>query len=273
MTQSNEGFLDLGDGLLYYETAGEGEPVVLSHAAFLDSHMFDAQWGDLARHFQVIRYDMRGFGQSGEVRGPVCRRDDLRRLLEHLNVTRAHFIGCSAGGENVLDLALEHPALALSLTLVGATPGGFELQGQPPRYLFEMFDALQRGDVENASELQIRIWLDGQFREPAQVDAALRSQALKMNRIPVERRTMLIGDMQPLRPLDPPAVTRLGDVTCPVLVVAGALDHPEILRAASLMADSIPDARKAVIEDCSHVPSFERPDLFNPIVMSYLRGQ
>jgi pimeloyl-ACP methyl ester carboxylesterase len=273
MIQTTSGYVGAGDGRLYYEVAGEGEPLVLSHAGFLDSRMFDAQWQALARHFRVIRYDMRGYGRSTQVSGPLCRRDDLRRLLEHLRLTQAHLVGCSMGGEIALDLALEQPELAASLTLVGATLGGFALQGDPPRYVMDMFDAMQRGDVEGTSELQIRIWLDGSFREPDQVDRALRERALSMNRIPVERQTFGIADMQPLTPLDPPAVDRLHEINCPALIVAGSLDHPEILRAAAMMTAAIPGARQVLIDDSAHVPSFEQPDTFNRALLDFLLDQ
>ena len=46
MTQTDNGYLDLGDGQIYYETAGDGVPLLLSHAAFLDSRMFDDIWED-----------------------------------------------------------------------------------------------------------------------------------------------------------------------------------------------------------------------------------
>jgi pimeloyl-ACP methyl ester carboxylesterase len=191
--------------------------------------MFDAQWALLAEHFRVIRYDMRGYGRSSTVQGPVCRRDDLGRLLDHLEVEQAHFVSCSYGGEITLDLVLEQPERALSLTLVGATPGGFELQGEPPRYIPEMFEAVQRGDVERASELQIRIWLDGAFREPDAIDRDLRAKALAMNRIPVERRTFLIADASRRSPPGSACSSALAGCR-PVLVVAGALDA-RVLRA------------------------------------------
>jgi pimeloyl-ACP methyl ester carboxylesterase len=188
-------------------------------------------------------------------------------------VTRAHFVGCSNGGEIMLDLALEHPTLAASLTMVCSTPGGFEMAGEMPRYMGEMFEAIQRGDVDRASELQIRIWLDGMFREPDQVDAGLRAKALAMNRIPVERNTFLIADMQPMRPLDPPAITRLHEVACPALIVVGALDHPEIVRAADVLANGIPNARKVIIEQAGHVPSYEQPEVFTAHLLDFLLTQ
>jgi pimeloyl-ACP methyl ester carboxylesterase len=271
MTHTIRGHFDLGEGTLYYETAGTGEPLVLTHAAFLDSRMFDAQWELLAQHFQVIRYDMRGFGQSSMAQGPLCRRADLRHLLKHLHVEHAHFVGCSNGGQIVLDLALEQPTLALSLTLVGSTPSGFELQGEPPRYIMEMVEAAQRGDIDRVNELQIRIWLDGSFREPDVLAPDLRAKALAMNRIPVERQTFFVADMQPGCPLDPPAITRLHEVRVPVLVVAGALDHAEVLRAADILVSGIPNARKVIIESAGHVPSFERHDVFNPLLTRFLQ--
>ncbi len=271
MTHTTSGYLELDNGTLYYETAGAGDPVVLSHAAFLDSRMFDAQWEILAQHFRVIRYDMRGYGQSSPANGPVSRRDDLCRLLDYLEVGSAHFVGCSNGGMIMLDLALEQPERIRSLTLVGSTPSGFEPQGEPPRYLLEMLDAMQRADVERANELQIRIWLDGSFREPDAVDKALREKALLMNRIPVERQTFLIADMQPVNPLTPPALRRLDAVQCAALVVDGTLDHPVIVEAADLMVAGMSNARKVMIEGAGHVPSFERPEVFNPLLLDFLQ--
>lgn len=271
MTPSTSGFLNVDNGSLYYESAGEGEALVLSHAGFLDNRMFDEQWERLAEHFNVIRYDMLGYGQSSAVTAPLCRREHLRQLLTHLGVKRAHMVGCSMGGEIMLDIALETPELAASLTLVGATPSGFEMQGEPPRYLYEMFEAGQKGDIDRMSELQIRIWFDGNFREPDQVDAMLREKALSMNSLPVARQTFFIADMQPVNPLTPPAVTRLSEVIAPTLVVVGALDHPEIVRAAEVMAAEIPHAHKVVIEETAHVPSFEQPEQFNQLLLDFLQ--
>jgi pimeloyl-ACP methyl ester carboxylesterase len=215
---------------------------------------------------------MRGYGRSSPVKGPVARRADLYQLFEHLKITQAHLVGCSYGGELALDLALEHKERIASLALVDATPSGFELKGEPPRYLLEMFDAVQRGDVDRGSELQIRIWLDGQYREPGQVDSELREKALEMNRIPVTQKTFLIADSQSVDLLDPPAVTRLEEVGCPTLIVAGALDHPEVLRAADEMAARIPDTRKVILEGAGHVPSYEQPDKFVQYLMDFLQS-
>ncbi|MCE1253562.1 MAG: alpha/beta hydrolase [Anaerolineae bacterium] len=270
MIETTKSYFDLADGQLYYETAGKGTPLVLAHAAFLDSRMFDAIWEQLAKQFRVIRYDMRGFGKSSPVTGPLCRRSDLEQLLNHLDITQAHLVGCSLSGEICLDLALEQPQRFKSLTLVDSIPSGFQLQGEPPLHLLEMFEALQSGNIDLANELQIRIWLDGEQREASQVNSTLRKIALEMNRIPVSQNTSFIADMQPVNPLDPPAVTRLESVKCPTWVVAGGLDNSEILRAADEMVKRIPGAQKTIIESTGHVPSYEQPDTFVKLLVDFL---
>ncbi len=69
--KTTNGYIEVDDGKLYYETAGEGEVLVLNHAGFVDSGMWDAQWETFAQHFRVIRFDMRGFGKSSLVQTPV----------------------------------------------------------------------------------------------------------------------------------------------------------------------------------------------------------
>jgi len=139
-----------------------------------------------------------------------------------------------------------------------------------PRYMQEMFNALQGGDAARASELQIRIWLDGESREPDQVDPVLRAKALAMNLIPVTRKTFLLADMQPVCPLDPCALTRLNKVCCPVFIVVGALDQPEVLRAADILASGTANARKVIMDQSGHVPSYEQADVFNVQLLTFL---
>src|ERR671925_14652 len=99
MTHVTSGYVDLGDGKLYYEVAGDGEPLVLSHAGFVDRRMWDDQWQDFTQRYRAIRFDMRGFGKSDPAAAPIARRDDLYRLLQHLNIARATLLGCSMSGE------------------------------------------------------------------------------------------------------------------------------------------------------------------------------
>src|SRR5262245_41521192 len=121
-------YVDVNGSKLFYEMAGEGEVLVLVHAGFVDSRMWNAQWSEFAQHFRVVRYDMFGYGKSSPVVTPTAQRDDLYQLLKHLNIEQAHLVGCSQGGGVVLDFALDHPNMVKSLVLVSTVPGGFEFQ-------------------------------------------------------------------------------------------------------------------------------------------------
>jgi 2-hydroxy-6-oxonona-2,4-dienedioate hydrolase len=272
MALGTNGYIRIDDGKVYYEVAGEGAPVVLLHAGFVDSRMWDEQWDEFSQGYSVIRYDMRGFGKSDGLEGPVSHRQELHEILERTNASRPILVGCSMGGETILDFALERPEMVAGLVLVSTAPGGFELQGEPPPNFLEMLAAVEKGDLQLASELQMRIWVDGPFRQPEQVDPTVRQRAAEMNRVTLAKGMFALNFTPPPDPLDPPAVQRLDQIRVPALIVAGELDHPEILRAAETMAVGIPGAQKVVLEGCAHLPNMEKPAEFNQAVLSFLRG-
>jgi pimeloyl-ACP methyl ester carboxylesterase len=272
MEQNISDYFELEDGRIYYEIAGNGELLVLTHAGFVDSRMWDDQWNDFTQNYRVVRFDMRGFGKSNRAEAPINRRDDLYRLLTHLGITRAKLVGCSMGGEIILDFALEHPEMTSALVVVSAVPGGFEMQGKPPENLMEMITAIQQADLVLASELQNRLWIDGPFRQPDQVDPKIRERAAEMNRIALGNGTWMKIDTKPLNPLNPPAISRLDKLQVPTLIIAGQLDNSEILRAADVMANAIPGAQKVIMDDCAHLPNMEKPAEFNRIVLDFFHN-
>ncbi len=272
MTQTTSDYASISGGRLYYERAGEGRTLVLSHAGLCDRRQWDDQWDAFAREYDVIRYDLRGYGKSDPVSGPVSRRADLDELLQALSVEQAALLGCSMSGSTAVDFTLDHPEKVWALIPFSATPSGFQFNGAMPSIVQDMISAMQQGDIERALALQNRIWVDGPFRQPEQVDAAVRARVTDMNRRPVTEGTFYRGDSQPLDPLDPPAAGRLHEISVPTLVLAGALDDPEIVRAADVMAAGIRGAQKYIIEGGAHLANLEHPDEFNRVVLDFLRG-
>src|SRR5262249_35833275 len=110
---------------LYYEIAGEGEPVVLLEGGQLDRRMWDDQFAAFSRKYRVIRFDVRGFGSSAARSGPYHSHEDLFALLEYLHIPSAHLVGLSLGGRIAIDLALTHPEKVLTLVLAGPGLSGF----------------------------------------------------------------------------------------------------------------------------------------------------
>jgi pimeloyl-ACP methyl ester carboxylesterase len=111
---------------LHYEMTGEGHPLVLIHGGVLDSTEWDEQFLPLAARYRVIRYDVRGFGQSETRKLPYSDVEDLYGLLAFLKVKKAFLLGGSSGGAIAIDFALEHPDMVDALVLVGTVVGGWQ---------------------------------------------------------------------------------------------------------------------------------------------------
>lgn len=272
MTESSStqsGYAAVNGAQLYYEIAGDGQPLVLVHAGIADRRMWDGQIAPFAKRYRVIRYDMRGYGRSAMVEGEFSHRADLHGLLSFLGVERAYLLGCSMGGGAIIDFALEHPAMAGALITVGSAPGGYEFTGDPPRQWNDLVAAFKQGDLERTNELELELWVDGPQRTPDQVDPAVRALVREMNLIALKSEAAGLGKEQPL---DPPAMTRLDELAAPVLLMIGDLDDANLVKATAELAQRIPGARSATIAGAAHLPSMERPEEFNRVVLDFLGG-
>ncbi len=251
--------LDLpGHGRIHAESEGTGPAIVFVHADFVDGRLWDGVRARLAARYQTVAYDKLGFGRSDPATGPVVRRQELAAVVDALGLETFHLVGCSNGGQQALDFTLEHPTRVRSLTLVNASPSGWQPQGDPPPLLMEMIAAVQAGDVAAASELQLRIWFDGPDRDKTRFSPAIqeaRRLASVMNLMYVERGTFFLADAQPL---EPPALSRLAEVKVPTLVIDGLRDWSENRRASRLLAEGIPGARRIEV-DGGHVAPLEDP--------------
>ena len=87
------GMLQLKDGAIYYETMGEGVPVVFLHGGFGDRRMWNDQFAEFAKYYSVVRYDQRGFGKSQKPTAAYSPVSDLEMLLDHLKIDKAHLVG------------------------------------------------------------------------------------------------------------------------------------------------------------------------------------
>jgi pimeloyl-ACP methyl ester carboxylesterase len=261
------GMAEVNGARIYYEVAGEGEPLVLAHAGIADSRMWEGQLMAFADRYRVVRHDMRGFGMTAMVDGPFSHHEDLRGLLDSLGVERAHFVGCSMGGGAVLDFALEYPQRVGNLVLVGSAVGGFAPDIDPPRQWDEILAAEEAGDLERVSELEVQVWVDGPRRSPGDVDASVRDLVREMNLIALRNEASELGEEW--RP-EPPAADQLPDVQASTLLVLGDEDQPSVFAAAGLLERELPNVRKVVMHGAAHVPNMERPEEFNRIVLDFL---
>ncbi len=250
--------------------SGAGDvPIVLLHAGICDRRMWDGCLGPLTAHRRVIRYDLRSFGQSTMPLTDYSHANDLLGLLDWLNVSESVLVGVSMGGRIAIDFTLQHPDRVAALVAVASAVGGYNQWSQEMEDADAAIDqAIEAGDLETANELELRLWVDGPQRSPADVDPVFRATARDLNAgvlARAEERDRGTGIW-----LEPPALIRLADIRVPTLVVLGDADVEDVLTIGEQLTKGIPGARKAVMTDVAHLPPLERPELFAQLLLDFL---
>jgi len=256
----------LNGARIHYERSGTGFPLLLIHAGIADSRMWEPQVNAFAKHFDVIRPDQRGFGESELLPGTWSPVEDLLALIDALALKPVHLVGCSMGGAVAIDFALDHPERVSKLVLVGSALHGADF-GEKYTELWAETEAADRaGDLEALNLAELHLFLDGPRRPRGYVAQPLRDLFLDMN----GRSLQSDFKSSPRKDLDPPAAGRLHEITAPTLVVVGDEDVPPVFDTVELLMESIPNARKEVIHDAAHLPNLEHPDDFNRRVLDFL---
>jgi len=233
---------------------------ILLHAGVADSRMYRGQLEALA---PARAFDLPGFGQT-----PEHETIDYRAFVRNrLPDEPASLIGTSLGGRIALELTLESPDRIAALVLVGSGLDGHEWSEDVLAFGEQEEQAVERGDLDAAVEANLRMWLAGPRRALDDVDAELRALADEMQR---NAFRLQIGHEPRIVRLDPPASTRLSEVRAPTLVLTGDEDVHDIHEIADRLVAEIPGAERATIAGTAHLPSLERPDEFNRIVLAFL---
>lgn len=271
MTQVQTGYAEFNDTRTYYEIGGNpnGKILVFLHAGVTDNRLYDAQFAAFGADYRVVRYDMRGAGKTEAPipsPAPYSLVDDLHELLAHLKIDQTTLIGTSLGAQTALDYALTHPENVEALVLTCATMSGAEMKGEPPPLIIQIGQAMQSGDVEKAAELGTQLWLVGIERKPEAVAETARTKARDMMRLAFGKTGEGLGEE---KPIDPPAVGRLGEIQVPTLVIIGEHDHPAVQEMDRAIANGIPGAETIQL-NTAHLPSLEAPDEYTNDVKVFL---
>jgi pimeloyl-ACP methyl ester carboxylesterase len=266
--RAESGYITVNGGRLYFEVTGHGHPLVLIHAGVADHRMWDEQFAVFAQRYRVIRYDTRGFGRSKTEDVEFANHRDLHDVLEHLGIQKAYLLGASRAGGISIDFTLEYPAKVDALILMGSGLGG--LDHQPTDSEQRMFDEMEelwnRKEFAALADLEVRVWVDGPGQPATRVNSALRQRVREMILNTYNTHT---AEGRPQR-LDPPAAKRLGEIRVPTLIIVGDLDESGVLAAGDVLARDVPGARKVVMTGTAHLPSMERPEEFNRIILDFL---
>jgi pimeloyl-ACP methyl ester carboxylesterase len=248
---------------LYFEIAGEGRPLVLIHGNTLDVRMWEDQIEAFAAKYQVIRYDMRGFGRSAlptaETYAPA---DDLKALLSFLGVAHAHILGLSRGGVVAIDFALSHPEMTDALIVVDTAWREFPWQA-----FGELTTAVRSAATTSSIDAARECWKSGALFAPALEHPRI---AARLGQMVADYSGWHWVNQEQLRLLEPPPTEQLHTIGAPTLVIVGERDMPEFHAIADLVHQRVPEASKVVMPGVGHMSNMEDPARFNQVVMDFL---
>ena len=249
---------------LYYEQAGSGYPLVLIHGFTLNTQMWEDQFAVFARHYRVVRYDMRGFGQSDlPTEEPFTAVDDLCALLDALDVNRPVVLGLSRGGGVAIDFALAYPERTSALVLVDPALGGWTWSEDFSQSMRKLeITAQTQGMVEAR-----RRWLDHPFFLPARERPEL---AARLAQIVASYSGWSWLHASSERDADLPTPRPLEQISIPTLLVIGERDIGEFQAIAQHIAGAIRHLTRLVLPGVGHMANMEAPEAFNEAVLSFL---
>jgi 3-oxoadipate enol-lactonase len=247
---------------LYYETLGQGKPLVFIHGLGSSTHDWEFQIPVFAEKYQVIAFDLRGHGQSEKPEGPYTIpmfAADLAGLLAGLSIKSAHLVGISLGGAVAFQFALDYPNMTETLTIVNSAPslGGTPEQAQ--------------------QEIERRIGIVQQYGMRAM------GQNLGPNLFPAPEHTALRDAfVEHWAANDPKAyiestrsmlgwnvTDQLNSIQCLTLIIAADQDYTPVA-AKQAYIKLLPNAQLEVIANAHHAVPIERAQEFNTVLMRFL---
>ncbi|MFD1874462.1 alpha/beta fold hydrolase [Hymenobacter bucti] len=272
---TKKGKINLGDAQLYYEEAGHGAPLVLLHGHSFDHRMWDPQLAELAQHYRVIRYDMRGYGRSSlPVEGQeFLHADDLHRLLQALHIPKAHLVGLSLGGFVAIDFMALHPESVLSVV---SCSGSIYPRPGPEQPITAAEIARRRTEI---AQLQARglatfkeQWLASLLKssgpEQASSEPLLRLMVQDWSMwqpLHVEPRVLLGQSLVPRLTAHP--------VRVPLLLLAGERESAARQHDNEVLQQLVPGAQTAVLPHAGHVANLDNPTAFTEAVLHFIALQ
>jgi pimeloyl-ACP methyl ester carboxylesterase len=249
---------------LYYEEAGAGQTVVLIHGFTLDTRMWDDQFLTLARHFRVIRYELRGFGRSSlPTEESYSHIEDLRGLLDHLGVAQAALVGLSKGGGVALDFALSYPQHTRALALIDTILGGHAWSDEGSARDALVWQEARRGGIPAAKAS----WLIHPLFAPAMRQPEV---AARLAQIINDYSGWHFVNDNPEQHLPSPAIGQLHTLTMPLLVIVGEYDLPDFRHIAAQIGQHAPDAHSLVVPGAGHMANMEAPEVVNGALLEFL---
>ena len=255
------------DGVnIYYETYGQGVPLVFLHPFSFNGYIWYFQMFSFALTNQCVVIDHRGHGRSDKPQQGYSipqMAKDVAKVLDDLGINRAILVGNSIGGMMAMQFSLDYPDRVLgNLILSSAT-------GQSRNVTAEMMEALEGDDyLEHFSQL-IDFCLSAKSKQNrGELLETGKSQAMLESNLP--RHSYMASLKDPEGVFNWDITRRLKEISTPTLIIAGDEDQATPVAANKELADGIPGAELRVIPDVGHLYQLEQPQAFNEALRGFV---
>jgi len=262
------------DGVkLHYEEAGAGKPLIFIHEYAGDCRSWEPQMRLFSRWYRCIAFNARGYPPSDVPEDPekysqARARDDIRSVLDHLKIDKAHVCGLSMGGFAALHFGIAYGARALSLAVGGCGYGAEPAKRD--QFRAETNAAADQIEKQGMPEVAKRYSL-GPTRVQFQNKnpRGWREFADQLAEHSTLGSTLTMRGVQGRRPSLWELVDDMKRIDAPTLIVTGDEDDP-CLEPALLMKRAIPTAALAVLPSAGHTINLEDPEEFNRVLFNFL---
>jgi pimeloyl-ACP methyl ester carboxylesterase len=262
------------DGVkLYYEEAGAGRPLVFVHEYAGDYRSWEPQMRLFSRWYRCIAFNARGYPPSDVPDDPekysqARARDDIRSLLDHLAIDRAHVCGLSMGGFAALHFGIAYGARALSLAIGGCGYGAEPAKRE--QFRAETGAAAEQIENQGMREVAKRYSLGPtrvqfQNKDPR----GWQEFAKQLAEHSTQGSALTMRGVQGRRPSLWELVDDLKRIEAPTLILTGDEDEP-CLEPALLMKRAIATSALVVLPSAGHTINLEEPDEFNRALFRFL---
>ena len=265
-------FAEVGDCKFYYEIAGDGPPLVLVHGTGGDSKGFEDVVPILSQRYKVYTYDMRGHGQTVRLSdAPLSDdiwADDLAALMKHLEVPRAAISGWSLGGLIAMNFVLRHPQMVSSLLLMGSrSPLPSSALGDRSGFAVRLKMAAEGASIEEIVDATFEFSLGAYSPHTVQTNPAAVE---KLRQSLLRNDPKSYGELVGATRAD--IADRLGEITCPTLIVVGEDDARAPVGQAEGLSAVIPNSYMKIMQKCGHFDGYEQPAEPCRIMMGFLKA-
>ena len=264
-----KGFITCLDNKIYYEEVGEGKPLILLHAGYLDCTMWNDQFLFFANNaYRVVRFDSYAHGKTIDGKNTPFLHELIKAIVDTLSLGRVNLVGTSLGGVTIIEFALNHPEDIDKMVLVSTGINGYDWATDSlfvPN-LRKQMEYINNYDTANVAEIFLQSWFDGPFRKPFDMNIGKRNECKNI----ILKRFKNHGLRKNSLHSFPKAITRYRDIKSNTLILIGDQDMPSINKISGLLDEGLKNSRRIEINGVGHLMNIENPDEFNRIVLSFL---